>query len=160
MPLAELVAVNPLDGHAVLAREKVAALLGILDGRPEVSVEDWQLAGHLMDVSDRERASVQAILTTKAVEDGERRARTAGKHAVIVDDTKYAAGVRRLAQRTAERLRVDGGWVGGAKIRKWAAGRDREYVEDALRSLVAAAVVDSKSSDGAGSAGLLYRVRS
>jgi len=160
MPLAELVAVNPLDGHAVLAREKVAALLGILDGRPEVSVEDWQLAGHLMDVSDRERASVQAILTTKAVEDGERRARTAGKHAVIVDDTKYAAGVRRLAQRTAGRLRVDGGWVGGAKIRKWAAGRDREYVEDALRSLVAAAVVDSKSSDGAGSAGLLYRVRS
>jgi hypothetical protein len=161
-PADQLLAVNPLDGHAVLAREKVAALLGIFDGRPEVSVEDWQLAGHLMNVSDAQRGEVQTILAAKAVKDGEKRALTAGKHAVIVDDTKHASGVRRVAQRFAECLRAaNGDWVGGAKLRRMAAGRDREFVDDALRALEAVGQVDTKPSEGkhGGSPGKLYRTK-
>lgn len=52
--------VGALDGHAVLTRCKVAALLAIMHGRIEVTVWDWDRAGEIMAVSDRTRASLQA----------------------------------------------------------------------------------------------------
>lgn len=54
--------VDPLDGHKLLVRLKVAAGLMILDGRdgePAISDEDWHLAGVVMAMSDRTRAWVQ-----------------------------------------------------------------------------------------------------
>ncbi|MEX5711895.1 hypothetical protein AB1484_27270 [Parafrankia sp. FMc6] len=39
-----------LDGHALLARLKVAAALGLLAGRPRVTEKDWELAGVVMAV--------------------------------------------------------------------------------------------------------------
>jgi hypothetical protein len=33
-----------MDGHALLTRLKIAAALGLFDGRPEVDAEEWQLA--------------------------------------------------------------------------------------------------------------------
>jgi hypothetical protein len=161
-PADQLLAVNPLDGHAVLAREKVAALLGILDGRTEVSEEDWELAGHLMRVSDAQRADVQAILAAKAGKDRQQRALAAGKDAVTVDDVKHTAGVSRVAQRFAECLRSDGGWLGRNALRKRAsASRDKDYVDDALRALVHSGQVETKpaATDHGGSPGLLYRAK-
>lgn len=43
------------DGHWMLAREKVAASLAILDGRHYVTEEDWELSLFLMRHSDRQR---------------------------------------------------------------------------------------------------------
>lgn len=52
--------VDALDGHAVLTRCKVAALLAIMHGRIEVMVWDWDRAGEIMAVSDQTRASLQS----------------------------------------------------------------------------------------------------
>jgi hypothetical protein len=52
--------VDALDGHAVLTRCKVAALLAIMHGRIEVTVWDWDRAGEIMAVSDQTRALLQA----------------------------------------------------------------------------------------------------
>ncbi|MDO3177742.1 hypothetical protein [Mycobacteroides abscessus] len=46
---------NALDGHALLTRCKVAALLAILHHRSVVSELDWQLSGVVMAVSDATR---------------------------------------------------------------------------------------------------------
>ncbi|CAN5577494.1 hypothetical protein BH11ACT6_BH11ACT6_12040 [soil metagenome] len=51
--------VDALDGHAVLTRCKVAALLAIMHRRIEVTVWDWERAGEIMAVSDRTRAVLQ-----------------------------------------------------------------------------------------------------
>ncbi|WP_152581036.1 hypothetical protein [Bifidobacterium tibiigranuli] len=47
--------VQPLDSHAMQVKAKVSALLALMDGRMTVSVEDWQLAGQIMDESTRVR---------------------------------------------------------------------------------------------------------
>jgi histone H3/H4 len=47
--------VQPLDSHAMQVKAKVSALLALLEGRMTVSVEDWQLAGQIMDESTRVR---------------------------------------------------------------------------------------------------------
>lgn len=41
-------------GHRNLSKLKVAAILGLLDGRTSVTVEDWELAEHIMQHSDRQ----------------------------------------------------------------------------------------------------------
>lgn len=46
---------DALDGHWMLTRLKVAAVLAILHRRTVVSEQDWQLSGTVMAVSDRTR---------------------------------------------------------------------------------------------------------
>lgn len=50
---------DPLDGHALLTRCKVAALLAIMHQRFEVTLWDWKLSGQIMQVSDAARASLR-----------------------------------------------------------------------------------------------------
>lgn len=49
---------DALDGHAVLTRCKVAALLAIMHQRVEVTDWDWAMSATVMEVSDRTRASL------------------------------------------------------------------------------------------------------
>jgi hypothetical protein len=49
---------NALDGHALLTRCKVAALLAIMHQRVGVAEVDWKMSGEIMAVSDRARASL------------------------------------------------------------------------------------------------------
>lgn len=65
--------VDPLDGHLMLTRLKVAFALAILAGRREVTDDDWKIAADLIDVSTRVRADMR-----RAVDDAHRR-RNAGR---------------------------------------------------------------------------------
>lgn len=49
---------DALDGHALLTRCKVAALLAIMHQRVAVTEWDWGMSGTIMEVSDRTRASL------------------------------------------------------------------------------------------------------
>ncbi|MBN3456869.1 hypothetical protein JNN96_22845 [Mycobacterium sp. DSM 3803] len=51
--------VDALNGHALLTRCKVAALMAIMHGRTEVTTWDWDRAGEIMAFSDQTRASLQ-----------------------------------------------------------------------------------------------------
>lgn len=53
---------DPLDGHAALTRLKVAAAFAILDGRQQVSRDDWRLAGIVMDKSAKTRLECSTAL--------------------------------------------------------------------------------------------------
>ncbi len=49
---------DALDGHSLLTRCKVAALLAIMHQRVGVTELDWNMSGEIMAVSDRTRASL------------------------------------------------------------------------------------------------------
>lgn len=74
------VEVDPLDGHAMLIREKVAACLAVLHGEVEpsdpkrlfVSLKMWALAGSVMAHSTEMRSMCQAVLAY-AVEERARK---------------------------------------------------------------------------------------
>jgi hypothetical protein len=55
--------VDPLDGHALLCRLKVAVALMALDARTEIAEADWQLAGHVMAASATTREQCRRALT-------------------------------------------------------------------------------------------------
>ena len=55
------------DAHRVLSRLKVAATLALLDGRMDVSEDDWVLAGLIIATSRRVRRSVEAVVAAAEV---------------------------------------------------------------------------------------------
>lgn len=127
-----------LDGHALLVRLKVAAALAALHGRWAVDLEDWQLAGQVMAVSDATRAEIQA----KLAEADAKRERSYAKR--LSGRTRLAAD--ELVQHTF--LRVQGVIVRHVERGKCAGGCKRRCITRAVASQDASVVsLDEVLSD-------------
>lgn len=81
--------VDPLDGHALLTRLKVAAALMALDGRTVVSGQDWSLAGYVMDVSNYTRERCQRALIEQSRSTNTARALAAADREEILSDRRH-----------------------------------------------------------------------
>ncbi|MGI5247579.1 hypothetical protein [Dactylosporangium sp. CA-139066] len=95
--------VEELDSHVDLMRCKLAALLAVIDGRMEVSDEDWQLSEVLWTTSCETR--------DRMVEFGRRQAQmlAAQQTAAHVDREEKAHVARRTVDARAERIAR---WIG------------------------------------------------
>lgn len=125
-----------LDGHALLARLKVAASLALLDGRLEVVEEDWELSGVILTVSDRTRQGIQRELLRQT----DAKAAGAGKVEAIKADAAQQEADRRSLARLAEwiptRLRTSGSLT-RAELMRSSSSRDRGQMDAALDHLIA-----------------------
>jgi hypothetical protein len=139
-----------LDGHLLLTQLKTAAALCVLDGRLDVSNEDWLLAETIMRVSQSTRAAVTETLS------GALRERDAGQA------DSYARRSFRVAELTAERdadheeraaqrivtLLQGGVLLARAELRRGLRQNHRHAYDDAIAGLIDAgqlvAVEDSK----------------
>jgi hypothetical protein len=102
--------VDPLDTHLPLARLKVAALLAVLEGRADVNVDDWELAGVYADTSTAVREAMAAtIRDTERHNDAAMNARRA-RTAEVVTDVQLAtkAAHDALARRVADKVHKAG----------------------------------------------------
>lgn len=79
---------DPLGGHALLCRLKVAAALMVLDGRQAMTDEDWTLAGRIMDISSATRARVQQAMSERSRHANRARALDAAERDEIISDRK------------------------------------------------------------------------
>ncbi|MEC4763358.1 hypothetical protein VT930_09600 [Mycobacterium sherrisii] len=107
--------VDPLDGHRLLVRLKVATALMILDNRPaaELTGEDWDLAGHLMEVSDHTRAWVQHERAEAARRSNRGRALATAERDEVISDRKLAR-----TKETLLRWLAKSGETSGADLRR------------------------------------------
>lgn len=142
-----------LDGHALLSRAKVAALLALLDGRgQEIAADDWRLAGLIMRVSDHTRASVVSVRGAEASRDADRRAIRQGRSSFIAreaeEDTRAARVMSRLLDGIRDKGRERGGPVPLGEVRKLANSRDRDVVPEALERLTATGQVIAEEGTG------------
>jgi hypothetical protein len=145
---------DPLDGHALLTRERVAAALGLLNGHWGITDEDWTLAGTVMAISDTTRAGVVAALAATA-----RTVNAARAHAEADrDEVKEDRQDQRVARRLLGYLRRRGDWINGAELRSALSSRDRSAFHSALDKLIAAGQVESEDIVGPGQRpGVRYR---
>lgn len=125
---------NSLDGHALLTRLKVAAALALLDGNRDVNIEDWQLAGEVMRVSDTARAQCVESLRQKDLENAER---LGARRAASADSMET-----HITNATKEKILkiVDSHGKGVVTpwraIRNGVSHRQRDYVEAAVEELL------------------------
>lgn len=93
-----------LDAHEGLLRLKVAALLAILDGRLDISEEDWQLATTLKQASDITRGAVEAAVQQEAARREEEQSSRLARRAAHADATVAERRVFECARKIAKRV--------------------------------------------------------
>ncbi|MDL9944280.1 hypothetical protein QSJ19_01510 [Gordonia sp. ABSL11-1] len=126
--------VDHTDGHRMLTREKVAAALMLLDGRcSEITVEDWELAGIVMRVSDATRARIERTLSEERQRVNRAKAHETAEREETVEKRRLDTVKRRILAVISEESMARG------KLRA-ALGR-REY-----RDLFEQAVLELEAS--------------
>jgi hypothetical protein len=147
---------GPLDGHALLTRERIAAALGLLNGHYGITDADWALAGNLMAISDTTRAGVVAALEAKARTGNLARAHQEADR----DEVKEDRQDQRVARRLGDILRGAGAWMNGSDLRRRITSRDRQAFESAIAKLEAAGQIEGEPTTGPqGQRGIRYRVK-
>lgn len=119
-----------LDGHAMFAREKVAFALAVLDGRAIMDLDDWRIAGMVMNLSEVTRTSIERVLAVKADRKQEYEVQAEIRRQGLMDDAKDAKALVRVRARL-EKVAA-GGPVTRRDLQRALASRDSDYFEDAL----------------------------
>ncbi|NKY57224.1 hypothetical protein HGA15_13875 [Nocardia flavorosea] len=140
--------VNPLDGHRMLTALKVGAALAILDGRIEITEEDWKLAGAILRVSDHTRAQVQQSVAEQSRSANRARALAAAERNEVISD--------HAEQRARDRVR---GSVLRYLDRRTVATRKelRVNLRSELRSLLDSELGELESEGAISYDGTVYR---
>ena len=129
---------NGLDGHALLNRVKAAAAIALMEGRQEVTDDDWELAGRIQETSDLTRAWVQAQIAGERAKTGRQRAEIKAAEAVVVDQTLSEAVVARCAKVVARAVhRAGETGMTRNQARRSLAPRDRKTFTPAVDLAVA-----------------------
>lgn len=137
--------IDPLDGHALLTRLKVAAALMALDGRSDaVNKQDWNLAGYLMTISNMARRTC-----IRALEDLKRTANTAAAMAALDrDEITSDAKIRKAKRAILSRLKNNGGQpIRQTEIKRGLAGRVRDEYGPAAAELEAENAIIAGGTD-------------
>lgn len=147
---------DALDGHAMLARLKIAAALAILDARAHIDDADWALAAHVAQRSHACRQSVADVIAVSYAAGNRRRAHAEAERAVLIAETLEASTVQRVARGLVRRL--DGrGWVPRNALRKTCPGRERAHFDAAIDAAIAAGQIEAREVTYHGQAGAQYR---
>lgn len=119
----------PLDSHRPLMLVKLSTLLAQLDGRRDVTTEDWRLARIVWDTSRRVQDHLVAFgqaMAGKAAAD--RRAAYSAQELAVLDATEAREdqAVERVAIQMGRALQAGGVALTASAFRHKAAPRDRQ----------------------------------
>lgn len=107
---------DELDSHATLAKMKVAGLLAVLDGRHDITTEDWELAAVFQKVSHLVRSTVLAAVAIEQRQTEEAFvSRHVARERAVVND-KVEGATHRMAKTIGRHVHA-ARCEGGCKIR-------------------------------------------
>jgi hypothetical protein len=138
-------AADPLGGHAMYSKLKVAAALAIISNDPgKITDEDWELAGQVMQVSDytrqlvveETRSAIQAQIRARGEADATRASMIEGR----LESDKIKRAIDVMVNR-ARKLVDEGQEYVSYRDLKDATGRYREYFSQALEIAIDSAVL-------------------
>ncbi|NPC97885.1 bifunctional DNA primase/polymerase [Nocardioides sp. zg-DK7169] len=128
---------DPLAGHKLLTRLKVAAALALLHGEVAINDQWWELAGVVIDMSAAVQVQCKRTLSTQHQEGHDAVAVTKARAEDAADEDR----VKRAAQAITKTLQTAGGeWVVWDKVRPRITLRP--YADEAVDRLVASGTVE------------------
>lgn len=132
---------NPLDGHALMTRLKVAVGLMVMNGRyDKVGDDDWELAGVVMEISNRTRREVEKVIASEAEKSNQARGEAEGRRELAKVEVLQKDGLARVCDRIMKRLKEVGEMERG-KCKSFLS-RDKGLMDDAVELLVARGEVE------------------
>lgn len=130
---------DPLDGHMLFCRLKLAAAFGLFNGHAEVDCEDWRLAGLLIEHSNAARSMVLGAVAVQEEKAADARAKSRGREEIIksgmvMDATEQA--ITKAVIWALEKLTEAGetGMTGG-ELTRGIARSLRQHLSEALDRL-------------------------
>lgn len=132
---------DELNGHALLARLKVGAVLALLDGRGNVSDEDWQLAGIVMTRSDATRAACRRVMRNAEI--AARRRQAEGRADATVHGNEYAESAQLEKAKAAILGKLGGDWTSRGDVWRGLGKSAREVFDDAIYALEDAGTIET-----------------
>lgn len=98
--------IDPLDAHLKLTQLKVAAALAFLAGRPNVELDDWKTASHLIDVSNKVRASLRSAVAAQRSRENKAVATDQAERELIILDRLTERNEKRVAHAIIRKLEM------------------------------------------------------
>jgi hypothetical protein len=142
---------NPIDSHRLYVREKLAYALTSLDGRDEMTSDDWELSGIAMAVSDRTREWITRRIEAERDKTAERDGRIWGVRQDAADETRaIRSGQRRAKAEGQIKRRVQTAGADGIArndVLQAFPGRDRGVAQTVFEQLVADGVLVEKEME-------------
>lgn len=124
---------NALDGHSLLARLKISALLALLNGSPIVRNDDWELSAHVMEAFNQVRQMcVQAIRDANRARN-QASAEMRGEAEVTTSERVADVAVAKVKERVLKAL--ENGTVRKGKVQARLSKALREYLDAAISEL-------------------------
>lgn len=131
---------DDLAGHANLTRTKVASALAILDGRYEVTDDDWDLSATLMAVSDGARQRCQKALSGTRAKENKIKAIAESERIEVIRERADEAALKRATSRI-KRVLADRGLTTRGLLRNALRAEIRPYFDEAVEMLMISDVV-------------------
>jgi hypothetical protein len=138
-----------LDSHAMLVRLKVAALLALLDSRLNVTADDWAVAAAIMENSNMIRERVVGILAEARKFKAEKVSAARLAESMAIEDGRERELTARAQQRITRKL-AEAGNLTRKALQNFLSSAQREYLDVAIDSLVAAGRAEEISEPGRG----------
>ncbi|AWK74269.1 hypothetical protein CBI38_24655 [Rhodococcus oxybenzonivorans] len=150
---------DPLDGHALLLREKVAFGLAVLCGESDMAITDeyWDLAGEVMSVSNRTRDGIQEALKGARAQSEKARAVAKVDADLHAEDHKEKKNVQRVGVKVRGML-SDGDWHQRKPLRAVFASRDRDAFDILLARMESSGEIETREVGSGNKAATEYRL--
>lgn len=119
-----------LDGHSLYARVKLAYALAVLSGRTtSMTVDDWELSGVVVAVSERTQAKAQAAMRERRVSENRSRGEMDGVRQSAADEVAHAQSLERV-RKLVDRYRADTPGITDGALRRKIAYRDKPLFDE------------------------------
>jgi len=144
--------VDEFDTHSAFARMKIAQAMAFIDGRADMDMDDWALAGVMSQVSVLTRESIFRTLRKSRVAEAEERGDVRGVEMWSADqsrDLQRDVQFRRVTRWLVGRL-TEAGTDGLTKseITEAVSGRDRKCLGEVLVNMAGDGLVRSGLDEG------------
>lgn len=126
---------DALDGHLLLNQLKTAAALGLLDGRLEVTDQDWQLADVVVRWSTATRNGIEAALRRVTEARNVARAVAEAERVDVIETRAMEAAHKRVCRNITKRLDQEQSATRSA-LRRLVPARDRDVFDAAIDDLI------------------------
>lgn len=134
---------DSIEGHIRLARLKIAGLIAAIEGETTVTLDDWALAGEIIECSNAIRRHMEHLGAQAALEAATRQGRQQGRRQAAADEVLEVDELRKIAALSdaiADRVPADG--IGrGVLSTKMCSGLTRHRFEPALQRAIDAGLV-------------------
>lgn len=144
--------VDPLDGHSMFVRLKVAAALMLLDSRTAMTAEDWALAGQLMAASAATRRACQRAVAAQFRRSNRARAQAAAEREEVGSDRRF-----QRCQETLLRAldKAGGGLIARRDLRQ----KLRSDIRAEFGAVIAQLIEDGRVTEVKSERGTAYTTR-